>query len=125
MSTLKSTALNAAKLGPKANQGAINAGLRALDRSGKPTRKWQKSAFEFRSFTGVAWGVPRWNAPSVSALSDHAPPKLSEDSSKENKDSAKDPSDDGNANPSKTSDASAVEAAHHSAESMQLPVAVA
>jgi hypothetical protein len=30
------------KLGPKANQGAINAGLRALDRSGKPCRKWNK-----------------------------------------------------------------------------------
>ncbi|RAL64062.1 hypothetical protein DID88_003250 [Monilinia fructigena] len=33
------------KLGPKANQGAINAGLRALDRSGKPCRKWEKRSF--------------------------------------------------------------------------------
>ncbi|KAA8564968.1 hypothetical protein EYC84_010737 [Monilinia fructicola] len=32
------------KLGPKANQGAINAGLRALDRSGKPCRNTEGSA---------------------------------------------------------------------------------
>jgi hypothetical protein len=48
------------KLGPKANQGAINAGLRALDRSGKPCRKWAKKPFTLKSFTGVVWDVPSW-----------------------------------------------------------------
>ncbi|QDS71039.1 hypothetical protein FKW77_008373 [Venturia effusa] len=47
----------APKLGPKANQGAINACLRALDRTGKPTRKWQKTGFKVRSFTGYAWAT--------------------------------------------------------------------
>ncbi|KAK2034706.1 DUF1711-domain-containing protein [Colletotrichum zoysiae] len=51
------------KLGPKANQGAINAGLRALDRSGKPCRKWAKGGFTLKSFTGIVWEVPRWVAP--------------------------------------------------------------
>ncbi|KAF2732668.1 hypothetical protein EJ04DRAFT_513726 [Polyplosphaeria fusca] len=51
------------RLGPKANQGAINAGLRALDRTGKPCRKWEKKGFQIRSFTGVAWSVPSWRAP--------------------------------------------------------------
>ncbi|TLS24211.1 hypothetical protein PpBr36_08388 [Pyricularia pennisetigena] len=51
------------KLGPKANQGAINAGLRALDRSGKPCRKWSKGGFQLKSFTGVTWALPRWTAP--------------------------------------------------------------
>ncbi|KIV95818.1 hypothetical protein PV10_03424 [Exophiala mesophila] len=49
------------KLGPKANQGAINAGLRALDRSGKPCRKWQKRPFQLKSFTGIVWDVPSWH----------------------------------------------------------------
>jgi len=51
------------RLGPKANQGAINAGLRALDRSGKPCRKWAKGGFTLKSFTGTVWEVPRWTAP--------------------------------------------------------------
>ena len=51
------------KLGPKANQGAINAGLRALDRSGKPCRKWARGGFKLKSFTGVAWEIGRWTAP--------------------------------------------------------------
>ncbi|KAH6642990.1 INO80 complex, subunit Ies4 [Boeremia exigua] len=56
------------KLGPKANQGAINAGLRALDRTGKfKARKWEKKGFKLRSFTGVVWGVPSWKAPSRSS----------------------------------------------------------
>jgi hypothetical protein len=55
--------MQAAKLGPKANQGAINAGLRALDRSGKPCRKWARGGFQLKSFTGVAWEIPRWSAP--------------------------------------------------------------
>jgi len=56
------------KLGPKANQGAINAGLRALDRSGKPCRKWEKKGFQLRSFTGVNWAVPTWRAPKRSTV---------------------------------------------------------
>lgn len=48
------------KLGPKANQGAINAGLRALDRTGKPTRKWTKGTFKLKSFTGEVWELSRW-----------------------------------------------------------------
>ncbi|EFQ29189.1 hypothetical protein CGRA01v4_11624 [Colletotrichum graminicola] len=55
------------KLGPKANQGAINAGLRALDRSGKPCRKWAKGGFTLKSFTGIVWEVPRWVAPPKTA----------------------------------------------------------
>ncbi|PSN71765.1 hypothetical protein BS50DRAFT_629898 [Corynespora cassiicola Philippines] len=55
------------KLGPKANQGAINAGLRALDRTGKKCRKWEKKGFQLRSFTGVSWAVPTWRAPKRSA----------------------------------------------------------
>jgi hypothetical protein len=56
------------KLGPKANQGAINAGLRALDRTGKPCRKWEKKGFQVRSFTGVSWAVPTWRAPKKAAV---------------------------------------------------------
>ncbi|KAF1813679.1 DUF1711-domain-containing protein [Eremomyces bilateralis CBS 781.70] len=51
------------KLGPKANQGAINAGLRALDRTGKPCRKWERKGFSVKSFTGVVWEAPTWRAP--------------------------------------------------------------
>ncbi|KAF3390702.1 INO80 complex subunit 4 [Talaromyces pinophilus] len=51
------------KLGPKANQGAINAGLRALDRSGTPCRKWERKPFQLKSFTGVVWGLSSWHTP--------------------------------------------------------------
>jgi INO80 complex subunit Ies4 len=51
------------KLGPKANQGAINAGLRALDRSGKPCRKWERKPIQLKSFTGVVWELSSWRAP--------------------------------------------------------------
>lgn len=56
------------KLGPKANMGTINANLRALDRSGKPCRKWGKKTFQVRSFTGVVWNVPTWRAPPKSSV---------------------------------------------------------
>ncbi|PTB40842.1 uncharacterized protein TrAFT101_006000 [Trichoderma asperellum] len=76
------------KLGPKANQGAINAGLRALDRSGKPCRKWAKGGFRLKSFTGVVWEIPRWTAPPRtvpdSGTEDSAVPSA-EGSNKENK----------------------------------------
>jgi len=51
------------KLGPKANTGAINAGLRALDRSGKPCRRWEKKGLQLKSFTGTVWGMSSWKAP--------------------------------------------------------------
>ncbi|KAL4930531.1 uncharacterized protein BDV17DRAFT_40448 [Aspergillus undulatus] len=51
------------RLGPKANTGAINAGLRALDRSGTPCRKWERKPFQLKSFTGVQWVLPSWSAP--------------------------------------------------------------
>ncbi|WEW59839.1 hypothetical protein PRK78_005320 [Emydomyces testavorans] len=58
-----STTTGSHKLGPKANQGAINAGLRALDRTGKPCRKWERKSFQLKSFTGTTWKVPSWRAP--------------------------------------------------------------
>ncbi|KAI5367459.1 Putative INO80 complex, subunit Ies4 protein [Septoria linicola] len=56
-------AIPAHKLGPKANTGAINAGLRALDRTGKPCRRWGKKTLEIKSFTGAAWQLSSWKAP--------------------------------------------------------------
>ncbi|PVH84594.1 DUF1711-domain-containing protein [Cadophora sp. DSE1049] len=77
------------KLGPKANQGAINAGLRALDRSGKPCRKWQKGSFKLKSFTGVVWEIPRWTAPPRITVQANSESSTSGDSSsKENKDNS-------------------------------------
>ncbi|KAJ5632161.1 hypothetical protein N7490_008500 [Penicillium lividum] len=49
------------RIGPKANTGAINAGLRALDRTGAPCRKWDRQPLKLRSFTGVAWQLPAWH----------------------------------------------------------------
>lgn len=76
------------KLGPKANQGAINAGLRALDRTGKPCRKWQKGSFKLKSFTGVSWEIPRWTAPPKPKAEGVSEGSASGDSSKENKDNS-------------------------------------
>jgi len=50
------------KLGPKANTGAINDKLRALDRSGNPCKRWTKAGFQIKSFTGIQWTVPTWAA---------------------------------------------------------------
>ncbi|KAL9086398.1 MAG: hypothetical protein Q9159_004174 [Coniocarpon cinnabarinum] len=55
----------APKLGPKANQGAINAQLRALDRTGKPCRRWGKKTVALKSFTGVNWNLPYWQTPKL------------------------------------------------------------
>jgi len=86
----RATAITGAahKLGPKANQGAINAGLRALDRSGKPCRKWQKGSFKLKSFTGVVWEIPRWTAPPKVKTEGNSGESASGDSSKENKDNS-------------------------------------
>ncbi|KAF7190473.1 INO80 complex subunit 4 [Pseudocercospora fuligena] len=51
------------KLGPKANTGNINANLRALDRTGKPCRKWGKKSLNLKSFTGTMWSMSTWKAP--------------------------------------------------------------
>lgn len=81
------------KLGPKANQGAINAGLRALDRTGTPCRKWNKTGFSVKTFTGVTWHVPSWRAPKskkIEADGEAAQPSLptSNSQSKENNSSS-------------------------------------
>ena len=73
------------KLGPKANQGAINAGLRALDRSGKPCRKWEKKVFSLKSFTGVAWSVPTWRSPKKTMVDENGDVKSDTTSSQDNK----------------------------------------
>ncbi|KAH8811789.1 INO80 complex, subunit Ies4 [Xylogone sp. PMI_703] len=76
------------KLGPKANQGAINAGLRALDRSGTPCRKWHRGSMKLKSFTGVIWEIPRWKAPAKSLIKLESESTASGESTKENKDSS-------------------------------------
>ncbi|KAL9103746.1 MAG: hypothetical protein Q9163_001250 [Psora crenata] len=60
------------KLGPKANQGIINEKLRALDRTSKPCRKWQKTVFKLKSFTGKVWELPTWRTPQVRAFGEAA-----------------------------------------------------
>ena len=72
------------KLGPKANQGAINAGLRALDRTGKQCRKWEKTGFRVKSFTGRVWEIPSWRAPTTRAFGSESDPGSSNTQSKEN-----------------------------------------
>ncbi|KAB8446201.1 hypothetical protein FH972_025183 [Carpinus fangiana] len=74
-----SLAVPVLKLGPKANQGAINEKLRALDRSGKPCRKWSRKPFGIKSFTGVVWGVPSWHG--LAKALDTSMSKSEEDSS--------------------------------------------
>ncbi|KAI1322550.1 INO80 complex, subunit Ies4 [Xylariaceae sp. FL0255] len=88
------------KLGPKANQGAINAGLRALDRSGAPCRKWSKGGFKLKSFTGVNWEIPRWTAPpKPKPEAEGADSAASADSSnKENKEGSQMKSDNSTSN---------------------------
>ncbi|KAI0179214.1 DUF1711-domain-containing protein [Hypoxylon sp. FL1284] len=88
------------KLGPKANQGAINAGLRALDRTGAPCRKWARGGFRVKSFTGVVWEISRWTAPSKPQLQDspEEPAASVESSNKENKEESQMKSENSNSN---------------------------
>ncbi|KAH8728437.1 INO80 complex, subunit Ies4, partial [Phaeosphaeriaceae sp. PMI808] len=59
----------AQKLGPKANAGAINANLRSLDRTGKfKCRKWEKTGFRIRTFTGSTVELGSWKAPQRAAI---------------------------------------------------------
>ncbi|KAJ5177424.1 INO80 complex subunit Ies4 [Penicillium coprophilum] len=60
----------AQRLGPKANTGAINAGLRALDRTGAACRKWERKPLQLRSFTGIVWQLPSWRTPGMSKSED-------------------------------------------------------
>ncbi|KAL6863899.1 DUF1711 domain-containing protein [Trichoderma novae-zelandiae] len=123
---------SAHKLGPKANQGAINAGLRALDRSGKPCRKWARGGFKLRSFTGVVWEIPRWTAPPrtvpESGAEDSAAPSA-EGSNKENKENKE--NENGNEGNSVSNSNSGADVEMQSAPSMQasspapVPVAAA
>lgn len=98
-----STSIPAHKLGPKANQGAINAGLRALDRTGKPCRKWEKNGFRLKTFTGVTWELPTWRAPPKSLASGDSPGKgslpTSNSQSKENNSSSQVGSDNSASTP--------------------------
>lgn len=89
------------KLGPRANQGAINAGLRALDRSGKPCRKWAKGGFTLKSFTGVVWEVARWTAPPKpkdEQAEEESGANSAEGSNKENKENGVDANSANNSN---------------------------
>ncbi|KAL4878262.1 INO80 complex, subunit Ies4 [Aspergillus karnatakaensis] len=61
--TAENVRLSTHRLGPKANTGAINAGLRALDRTGAPCRKWERKPLQLKSFTGIQWALPSWRAP--------------------------------------------------------------
>ena len=52
-----------AKPGPKANPGGINEKLRALDRSGKPTRRWKKVQYPVNTCAGYVFYTTTWVAP--------------------------------------------------------------
>ncbi|KAL8722015.1 MAG: hypothetical protein Q9181_007579 [Wetmoreana brouardii] len=71
------TSAPAHKLGPKANQGAINAGLRALDRTGKPCRKWEKRGIRIKTFTGITLELPSWRGAAKNIDSTNSPDKSS------------------------------------------------
>ncbi|KAF3913986.1 hypothetical protein ABW21_db0208238 [Orbilia brochopaga] len=59
------TSLPPSRLGPKSSGGAINAGLRALDRSGSPCKKWSKAPFTLKSFTGFKFTVKAYGSPAA------------------------------------------------------------
>ena len=56
------------KPGPKANPGGINAGLRALDRSGKRTRRWQKVKYPVHTCSGYVFHTTTWISPGIHPL---------------------------------------------------------
>ncbi|KAJ6440345.1 transmembrane alpha-helix domain-containing protein [Purpureocillium lavendulum] len=115
------------KLGPKANQGAINAGLRALDRSGKPCRKWARGGFTLKSFTGVVWEVSRWTAPpkkaTESSNGESAAPSADNSSSKENKENGQEGNSNNNSNSGADPDAE-MRSVHSVNASSPAPIAV-
>ncbi|KAL6714091.1 hypothetical protein ACLMJK_008585 [Lecanora helva] len=71
------------KLGPKANQGIINAGLRALDRTRTPCRKWGRKGLQLKSFTGQVWEVSSWGASGGRAFGSESEQDTSNNHSKE------------------------------------------
>ena len=56
-----------AKPGPKANPGGINEKLRALDRSGKPTRRWTKVQYPVNTCSGYVFYTTTWVAPGTTS----------------------------------------------------------
>lgn len=53
--------------------GAINDKLRALDRTGRPCKRWTKTGFTLKSFTGVQWEIPTWGTSIGQAGQDQPP----------------------------------------------------
>ncbi|KAL8692550.1 MAG: hypothetical protein Q9218_002443 [Villophora microphyllina] len=91
------------KLGPKANQGAINAGLRALDRTGTPCRKWEKRGIRIKTFTGVTLELPSWRGAAKNMksgiIADNASSSTPNSFSKDNVSSSQVGSDNSSATP--------------------------
>jgi hypothetical protein len=54
-----------AKPGPKTNPGTQNAGLRALDRSGRPTRRWKRVEYPVHTCSGYTFRTSMWITPEV------------------------------------------------------------
>ncbi|EEP77282.1 predicted protein [Uncinocarpus reesii 1704] len=82
--------LAATNSGRKPTKELSTAGLRALDRTGKPCRKWERKSFQLKSFTGVIWQLPSWRAPLRSNQADTTSDAkkslaLAEDNSTKNK----------------------------------------
>lgn len=104
------TGAPAHKLGPKANQGAINAHLRALDRTGKPCRRWTKAPLQLKSFTGINWRLDNWHGLAKRAVEAEGPKSdtnSSSDMKQENNSSAVG-SDNGNSGADSGSNAPAM-----------------
>lgn len=117
------------KLGPKANQGAINAGLRALDRSGKPCRRWDKGGFKLKSFTGIVWEVPRWTAPPKklpeSGNEESSAVSAEDTSSKENKENGQEGNSVSNSNTGVDVEMQSPQPSVHAPSPAPVPVAAA
>lgn len=47
------------------SMAAVNASLRALDKSGKPCRRWVKDQINIKSFTGVEYTLVSWKGASL------------------------------------------------------------
>ncbi|EPY54042.1 Ino80 complex subunit Ies4 [Schizosaccharomyces cryophilus OY26] len=76
----------ASRSAPKTNANLINSGLRALDRSGKPCRKWEKKPISIRSVSTIVWKLPTWlGTPdaNVSETSTSSPRSTTQDSHQE------------------------------------------
>ncbi|ANB13406.1 hypothetical protein AWJ20_1696 [Sugiyamaella lignohabitans] len=56
--------------GPKTAMAATVAGVKALDRSGKPCRRWTKKEVQISSFTGVRYALGVWTGEPDKDMSD-------------------------------------------------------